>query len=210
MPSTKVDGRATRARRRDETRSRVLEIVERRLRAGEAFTDIKVGELVAEAGLSRTTFYVYFPDKADLLRAWYDDVSRTITAAAEHWWTLGPTATVDELREALSGIIAAYRPHPELMAATHEAVGYDHGVRVAVQGAMEHYIAGLTAHIVDGQRAGFVDPTLPPAETAYWLQWMAERGLHRMARSETGVRGNALLEAYTRIVWNTLYAPTRR
>jgi AcrR family transcriptional regulator len=206
----KVDGRATRARRRDETRLRVMDIVERRLRDGEAFTDIKVGELVAEAGLSRTTFYVYFPDKADLLRAWYDDVSESIMAAAGAWWSLDASATIEDVRAALAGIVAAYRPHPELMAATHEAVGYDHGVRLAVQEAMNRYIAGLADHIRVGQRTGSVDPALPAAETAYWLQWMAERGLHRMVWSEEGERTDALLEAYTRIVWNTLYAPTRR
>lgn len=210
MAEPLTDGRVTRARRREEARARLLEVVERRLRDGETFADIKVGEIVAEARLSRTTFYVYFEDKADLLRAWYDDVSGTIMDAAKAWWALGPTADRDDLREALSGIVAAYRPHPELMAATHEAIGYDRGVRQSVNAAMEAYIAGLAAHIEKGQVAGFVDPDLPPHDTAYWLQWMAERGLHRMVRNESSTRTDALLDAYTRIVWNTLYAPARR
>jgi hypothetical protein len=50
---------------------------------------------------------------------------------------------------------------------------------------------------------------LPAAETAYWLQWMAERGLHRMVRAESRSSQDRLAEAYTSIVWNTLYAPTR-
>lgn len=183
--------------------------MERRLRDGETFADIKVGEIVAEAGLSRTTFYVYFEDKADLLRTWYGDVSSTILNAAQVWWDLDARAEQSDLRAALAGIVAAYRPHPELMAATHEAIGYDHGVRQAVDDAMESYIAGLAAHIERGQVAGFVDPALPPYETAYWLQWMAERGLHRMVRTESS-RADSLLEAYALIVWNALYAPARR
>ena len=205
-----TDGRVTRARRREEARARLLEVVERRLRAGETFAEIKVGEIVAEARLSRTTFYVYFEDKADLLRAWYDDVSVTIMDAAGRWWGLGPAADREDLRAALAGIVAAYRPHPELMAATHEAIGYDQDVRQSVNSAMEHYIAGLSAHIERGQAEGFVDPALPPRDTAYWLQWMAERGLHRMVRNESSTRTDALLDAYTLIVWNTLYAPARR
>jgi TetR/AcrR family transcriptional regulator, ethionamide resistance regulator len=204
-----TDGRWTRAGRRAAARTRLLEVVERRLREGEAFADIKVGEIVAEAGLSRTTFYVYFEDKADLLRTWYDDVSATITAAARAWWALDGTHDQDDLRAALAGIVAAYRPHPELLAATHEAIGDDHGVRQAVNEAMESYIAGLTAHIERGQAGGYVDPALPPHETAYWLQWMAERGLHRMVRTES-TRIDALLDAYTLVVWNTLYAPAVR
>lgn len=210
MAEPVIDGRVTRARRREEARARLLHVVERRLRAGETFADIKVGEIVAEARLSRTTFYVYFEDKADLLRTWYDDVSITIMNAAQTWWALGPTADREDLRTALAGIVAAYRPHPELMAATHEAIGYDQDVRQSVNTAMENYIVGLTAHIEQGQTAGFVDPALPPRDTAYWLQWMAERGLHRMVRNESSDRTDALLDAYTLIVWNTLYAPARR
>ncbi|HEY2220624.1 TetR/AcrR family transcriptional regulator [Actinomycetospora sp.] len=209
MSESPIDGRWTRAGRRAAARTRLLEVVERRLRDGETFADIKVGEIVAEAGLSRTTFYVYFEDKADLLRTWYGDVSSTILNAAQVWWDLDARAEQSDLRAALAGIVAAYRPHPELMAATHEAIGYDHGVRQAVDDAMASYIAGLAAHIERGQVAGFVDPSLPPYETAYWLQWMAERGLHRMVRTESS-RADSLLEAYALIVWNALYAPARR
>jgi hypothetical protein len=49
---TQKSGRA----RRDKVRTKVLSIVERQLRAGETFADISVGSLVAEAGISRTTF----------------------------------------------------------------------------------------------------------------------------------------------------------
>ena len=104
----------------------------------------------------------------------------------------------------------AYRAHPELIAATHEAIGTDHGVREVVDHAMRRYIDGLRAHIETGQAEGFIDPSLPAAETAYWLQWMAERGLHRMVRAESEFGQERLAEAYARIVWNTLYAPTRR
>jgi AcrR family transcriptional regulator len=208
VTGTATDGRRTRAGRRAAARTRLLEVVERRLRDGETFADIKVGEIVAEAGLSRTTFYVYFEDKADLLRTWYGDISATIMAAAQQWWDLDESGDRGDLRAALAGIVAAYRPHPELLAATHEAIGYDRGVRQAVNDAMESYIAGLAAHIERGQAAGFVDPALPPQETAYWLQWMAERGLHRMVRTEA-TRIDALLDAYTLVVWNALYAPAR-
>jgi hypothetical protein len=129
--------------------------------------------------------------------------------AAQVWWDLDGSAERSDLRTALAGIVAAYRPHPELMAATHEAIGYDRGVRKAVDDAMESYIAGLAAHIERGQLDGFVDPSLPPHETAYWLQWMAERGLHRMVRTESA-RADPLLDAYAMIVWNSLYAPARR
>ena len=130
--------------------------------------------VVAEAGISRSTFYAYFVDKTKLLRTWYAEFTEVILGAAQAWWSLDGTATKDELRAALKRIMDAYRAHPELMAATHEAIGTDHGVREAVDDAMRRYIDGLRGHIENGQAGGFIDPSLPAAETAYWLQWMAD------------------------------------
>ncbi len=196
--------------RRDELRTQVLSIVENHLRSGETFADISVASVVGDAGISRSTFYAYFVDKTTLLRTWYAEFSQVILDAVQSWWSLDGTATKDDVRAALERIMDVYRAHPELIAATHEAIGNDHGVRQVVDDAMRRYIDGLRAHIEVGQADGFIDPSLAAAETAYWLQWMAERGLHRMLRAELGSNQGRLAEAYARIVWNTLYAPTRR
>jgi TetR/AcrR family transcriptional regulator, ethionamide resistance regulator len=196
--------------RRDELRARVLSIVERQLRSGATYADVNVASVVAEAGISRSTFYAYFVDKTTLLRTWYGEFTQVILDAVQSWWSLDGTATKEDVRAALERIMDAHRAHPELIAATHEAIGTDHGVREAVDDAMHRYIDGLQAHIETGQADGFIDPSLPAAETAYWLQWMAERGLHRMVRAGSESTQERLAEAYAAIVWNTLYAPTRR
>ncbi|MDT5134336.1 MAG: TetR/AcrR family transcriptional regulator, ethionamide resistance regulator [Mycobacterium sp.] len=196
--------------RRDALRAQVLSIVEQHLRSGTTYADVSVASVVAEAGISRSTFYAYFVDKSNLLRTWYAEFTQVILDAAQTWWSLDGTATKDDVRAALEQIMDAYRAHPELMAATHEAIGTDHGVREAVDEAMRRSIDGLRAHIETGPADGFVDPSLPAAETAYWLQWMAERGLHRMVRAESGSSQERLADAYAGIVWHTLYAPTRR
>jgi len=195
--------------RRDALRAQVLSVVERQLRSGATYSDINVATVVAEAGISRSTFYAYFVDKTTLLRTWYAEFTEVILDAAQAWWSLDGTATQEDVRAALERIMDAYRAHPELMAATHEAIGNDHGVREAVDAAMREYIEGLQAHIETGQAGGFIDPLLPAAATAYWLQWMAERGLHQMVRAESESSQQRLAEAYAGIVWNTLYAPTR-
>src|SRR5271166_1286491 len=171
--------------RRDALRAQVLSIVERQLRSGETFADISVASVVAEAGISRSTFYAYFVDKTTLLRDWYAEFTHVILGAVQAWWSLDGTATKEDVRAALERIMDAYRAHPELISATHEAIGNDHGVREAVDDAMRRYIDELRTHIEAGQAGGFIDPSLPAPETAYWLQWMAERGLHRMLRTES-------------------------
>lgn len=191
-------------------RTQLLVIVEQHLRSGATYADINVANVAAEAGISRSTFYSYFVDKTNLLRTWYVEFTQVVLGAAQQWWSLDATATKADVRDALEHIIDAYRPHPELMAATHEAIGTDHGVREAVAGSMRQYIDGLRAHIETGQAAGFIDPGLPAYETAYWLQWMAERGLHMTARRDPETGPTQMTEAYASIVWNTLYAATHR
>jgi AcrR family transcriptional regulator len=195
--------------RRDALRAEVLAAVERHLRAGVSFAALNVADVAKECGISRSTFYAYFVDKTNLLGTWYEEFNLQLLAVARQWWALDASVTRAQLAGVLANIIEAYRPHPELLAATHEAIGLDERVREAVEVAMQQYIAGLREHIETGQRAGFVDHTLPPNETAYWLQWMSERGLHMMGRRGSGGELEQMLEAYTGIVWNTLYAPAR-
>jgi AcrR family transcriptional regulator len=186
---------------------RLLGIIRRRLELGEKFHELGVEELVLEAGISRTTFYVYFEDKNDLLRAWFRAVTDEINQVAAEWWLLPPGPTRTELREALAKIVHTYRPYTALLSATHEAVGYDAATRELVVEAMKAYVDGLRVHIEAGQAGGFIDMSLPAAQTAYWLQWMAERGLHQIPVDADEHEITQLIDAYAGIVWNALYAP---
>lgn len=201
----KPEGR--RAARRDEIRRLLLDVAEGLLDQGAAFGEIPVERLVSAAGLSRSTFYVYFEDKSDLLVAWFGEITHDLESAARQWWELGPDSTRDDLRVALAAIVKTYRPHTTLMAALYDEAPSDAGLRQLVTGMMDANVAGLRKHIRAGQRAGFVDPTLLPAETAGWLTWMAERGLHRLVRGASDAEAERLVESYTSIVWNTLYRP---
>lgn len=201
--------RTRRTERRDEARVELLAILERLLREGESYHEISVDRLAGEAGLSRTTFYVYFEDKGDLLSGWFADATADLMAAAGRWWSLGPGVTREELRAALAHIVDRYRPHVPLMSAMHDAAGADPAARAAVASAMRGYITALRTHLETGQREGFVDPALPPAETAFWLQWMAERGFHQAAATTDPAAVGRLVDAYAHIVWNALYTAAR-
>ncbi|GAA0606020.1 TetR/AcrR family transcriptional regulator [Sporichthya brevicatena] len=209
MPSITRKAQSSRAQRRDDIRAKLLTAVEQMLAEGESFTELSVERLVAQAGVARSTFYVYFEDKGELLRAWLEDITDSLDDSATDWWGLDATADRDDLRKALSSIVLTYRPHTNLMAAAFDAAAYDPAVREAAMGLIAHNTAGLRKHIKVGQREGFVDPNLPAAEVAEWLTWMAERGLHQLVRGAPDATVEALIDAYTAIVWNTLYAPCK-
>ena len=176
---------------------------------GESFAELSVERLVTEADISRSTFYVYFEDKGDLLRAWFGEINLELEEAAKGWWQLDERLTRADLHAALDRVVRSYRPHTALMAATFDTAAYDPAVRGLVEEAVTVSVAGLRKHIRSGQAAGFVDPSLLPAQTASWLTWMAERGFHQLVRGASDAEVSRLVESYTAIVWNVLYAPTR-
>jgi AcrR family transcriptional regulator len=206
MPSVTRRSHGNRAQRRDDVRRRLLTVVEELLKGGESYAEISVERLVSEAQLSRSTFYVYFEDKGDLLRAWFAQVVEELEDAATAWWNLDETATRDDLRAALARIVHTYRPHTTLMAALYEMSPYDATVREEVTAMMSSNIGGLRKHIQRGQKQGWIDPGLLPTETAGWLTWMAERGQHQMVLGADDAEVEKLIDAYTDIVWNSLYA----
>jgi AcrR family transcriptional regulator len=206
MPSVTRKSHGNRAQRRDDVRKRLLAVVEELLTRGDSYAEISVERLVSEAKLSRSTFYVYFEDKGDLLRAWFAQVIEELEDAAAGWWELDGSATKADLRAALAQIVNTYRPHTTLMAALYDMSSYDATVREEVTTMMSRNTAGLKRHIQRGQKQGWIDPELLPTETAGWLTWMAERGQHQMVRMADDAEVEALVDAYADVVWNTLYA----
>jgi AcrR family transcriptional regulator len=199
-----------RADRREQVGDRLLAAVEALLAEGSTYPEISVERMVGAAGMSRSTFYVYFEDKGQVLRAWFARIAEELAGAASAWWRLDGDVTRTDVHGALRTIVDTYRPHMALMAAVYDAATYDAGVREEVDTMMRANAAGLRKHIRAGQEAGWIAPNLPPAETAAWLTWMAERGFHLMLRQADDAQLRALTDAYTDVVWNALYAPVAR
>jgi AcrR family transcriptional regulator len=187
--------------RRDLNTRRLLPAVERLL---EDFTypELSVDQMVAEADISRSTFYNYFEDKNDLLRALTADAMGAITDATRRWWSLPPQASRDDLRLALQYLYESYAPHAALMRAVSESLPHDPGVRAAFTDYMRNGAEGIAGHIRAGQQAGVLRPDLDAAQAAEWLVWMFERGLSQLRPS---VRDpERVVDAVTDIVWKGL------
>jgi len=208
MASITRTTQASRARRRAAIRHELLGAVERCLEST-TFTELSVERLVREAGIARSTFYVYFEDKGDLLAALVEDVIDALIEAAGHWWRLAPDAEKADLREAMEQIADTYRTHRVVMAAAVEASAYDERIAEQVASLVDRAVAAVAVHIRDGQGAGSVDRSLDPRQTAVWLTWMTERGLFQLVSPADAEQTDRLLQAMTDIVWNVLYAPTR-
>jgi len=204
-PSTRSrhsDREARRAATRDRLRS-ALDVLHGQ---GLRYTEISVEKLSGTAQLTRTTFYVYFEDKVDLLLAWLDDVRNDVGAVPAAWATSDTAPTRAELRGLIDAAIARYRPHAAVLAAARDTALFESRVDAAYRMLVRHSVDDLREHIELGQRGGWIQPTLAAPEVATWLASMVHRGLSASPPTDDAAYAERL-EDYADIFWNTVYRP---
>jgi TetR/AcrR family transcriptional regulator, ethionamide resistance regulator len=202
-------GKPTRRQRQEKGRALLLGAAQRLLSRGESFSALSIGRLAAEAGIPRTRFYVYFEDKNELLRVWFEYPSVDVARASTAWWRLDGNSSKEDLRLALRGLVETYRPHHVVVSAMLDAATTDPAIREALNAMMAGNTANLREHIERGQREGWVDRRLLAAETAAWLSWGSERGVFQLPPDAVGAELDRVVDAYTEFVWRILYAPAR-
>jgi AcrR family transcriptional regulator len=199
--------RSNREQRRDEIVQALSRAVERLYAHGEAYTNVSVGRLVKEAGISRTTFYVYFVDKGDLIYALTEQVVEALVETTRYWWELPAGATKHDLREALRHTREVNVAG--VMASIVDVASYDAVIRRRYEDLVARSASEAAKYIREGIRDGFVNADVDPDATADCLCWMIERGLREVGRPDSAHDPERWLTALTDVIWNTLYRGTR-
>ena len=208
MPAVTRKAKVTRAERREEIARRLFVVVEGLLADGSAFSEISVEQLITEAGIARSTFYVYFEDKGALMVELMERVTQEIGSAAGDWFSLPPNATRAKLRKALAKLADAYRQHGRMLSAVIEAAAYDPRVREQYGVVMQHRFEDMNDNFIPQQRAGAIRQDIKVTAVTPWLAWMFERGLYQEVGQGDELSASAL-DGVTSVVWQTLYEGTR-
>ncbi len=194
-----------REQRREQMERRLLDATERLMRDGASFTELSVDRLSGEAGISRASFYIYFEDKGHLLRRLAGQVFGDLTDSARSWWSVAGRHDPDDVRTAMSRIIATYRRHQPVLVALNEMAAYDpltgQTYRELLTGISEQF-----THVIEaGQADGSIRPGLAPLTTASALTWMVERACHQNLPTKPRDYDDELAATLTEIVWGALY-----
>ncbi|MFA6576641.1 MAG: TetR/AcrR family transcriptional regulator [Nocardioides sp.] len=182
-----------------------IDAVSPMLAGGESYSDISVERLITTVDVSRSTFYSYFDDKADLLRAMGEDVTQDLAEAGSHWFELGLPADREALRAALRPLFDTYRRHQMILRSITDAASYDAGIRSLHAALVARAGAGLQDHL-ERLAAERPEPELDVQRTAVWLVWMLERGLYQVVAPAGPDEVERLLGALVELVWRCLYA----
>ena len=186
-----------------------VSVVEQLVENGVRYADLSVEAIITAGGISRSTFYVYFDDKGDLLVAMAQDVIGDLLADGASWWELPVDATREDLRKALRVPIDTYRKHQIILGTIAETAAYDPRAQEQQQNLINQVVAALTSYIGDAQRAGVADAHLDAARTAQWLIWMIERGLYQLVGTGDDDEVEHQLDSLVEIVWRVVYLSGR-
>ncbi|MGO9761511.1 MAG: TetR/AcrR family transcriptional regulator [Solirubrobacteraceae bacterium] len=202
MPS--VTRRAARSpEHREAVIRQVAEAVERLLEDGRGYTTLGVQRIAEEAGIARSTFYLYFPDKTALLMRVTESATEELFAAAGSWLQEG-FADLAALEQTLQGVIAQQREHAALLAALTEVAGYDERVAQFWRRRVGGFVDLLRGRIADGQHAGTIAPALDPGTTAAWIAWGTERLVAQHVAANPPDEDEHLAAGLARAIWTTL------
>ena len=170
-------GRGRRAARAsgDDRERAILETAERLLEE-KRLNEISVDDLAKGAGISRPTFYFYFPSKDAVVLTIIDRLVAAATGSREE-----ALATMAEgelragLRQALADLYGAFRSRRAVTLAAAELRMRNPEARELWSEVMEGWVADVTA-VIEAERArGAAPPGQPARDVAIALVQMNER-----------------------------------
>ncbi|MBA4867064.1 TetR/AcrR family transcriptional regulator [Streptomyces sp. PSKA54] len=150
------------ADRRAALEKRILSVIEECLRGGVTYTELSVEQIAQAAGISRSTFYLYFRDKVDVLLRLSGSLKTKSYAIAAAWRPTGPDGGVDGLARTYELTLRHYREHAALLAAINEVAAYDPLVHEAWTADQDRFIDNLVTVLKEEQRAGRTPADIDP------------------------------------------------
>ncbi|RJQ79773.1 TetR/AcrR family transcriptional regulator [Pseudonocardiaceae bacterium YIM PH 21723] len=189
--------------RSSELEQRVLSSVLRLLADGTRYTELPVQRILEEAGIARSTFYHYFPDKAQLLIKLAELATADIWQSAEQWWRSDHSDGETGLVPVLLTAITQVRENRLVLRAIREVAAYDRTVAEYWISRMTPYLELSRSRLEELRAAGKIGEWVDPARTAQIMAWTMERvvGLHHIPPEDDERWATAL----ARSAWLIIY-----
>lgn len=130
-----------------EARERIVAAAERLLRE-RPYRELDVGQVMAEAGLSRTIFYRHFDSLAAIVSALLDEIEAD----------LFPVLETETMEEILRAAVTTFARHGRFLRAVQAAAFHDPTVEHAYRAMFDRFTATMTGQMREGMAAGRVAP----------------------------------------------------
>lgn len=191
--------------RRAATETAVFDAVERLLDGGARYTELGVEQISVGAGIGRSTFYVHFADKTDLLVRLVRARTADLFGAADRWLATDPDAGWEGLRDVLAEVCRQRRAQAAAINALAEVATYDRDVAGFWRGQVTGFADRLARRLAADKRRGLTVPDLDPASTATFVTWGVERALEQQTLTRSPRTDRRLVDAMARGIWSAFY-----
>ena len=179
LPAAPGGSRGRRARRPSgDDRERAILATAEDLLGQRPLADISVDDLARGAGISRPTFYFYFPSKDAVVLALLDRVVEEARASRSSALRRAGDDVRASWRAALEAVRSTFAAHPAVISAVASLLATSAEVRGLWSAVMDGFVED-TAAAIEAERARGAAPDGPPArDLAVALNWMNERVIH--------------------------------
>jgi TetR/AcrR family transcriptional regulator, ethionamide resistance regulator len=193
----------------DDRELAILETAERLLE-GRPLAEISVDDLAKGAGISRPTFYFYFPSKEAVLLTLLDRVSVEADSALDSLLAHPPSDRFAIWRTGINVFVETFRAHRSVSAAAASLKFTNSEVHDLWAGFMQKWIAH-TAEVIEAERArGAAPVTLPAHELSTALNLMNESVMtSSFAGYQPSVPDERILDTLVHIWVTSIYGEQR-
>lgn len=168
------------------------------------FRELSVDEIMARTSLSRSSFYVYFRDRHDLLLRLVQAIGDELMAMADRWLE-GRGDPGSDARAALEGLTVVYAEHGAVMRAIADGARTDRDVEQVYEGLLDRFVIASSTHIAEQIERGEIE-RIDALETARALVWATEAYLVRTLGSNPPRQPpDVVVETLARIWVRVLY-----
>ena len=198
-------GRRARRPSGDDREKAILATAERLL-AERGLYEISVDDLARGAGISRPTFYFYFPSKEAVVLSLLDRVAEEARATRGRALEEAGEDVPELWRRGLVSILETFKEHRSLMLAVSQMVPESEEVRRLWARIMDGFAEDIQLGI-DSERARRAAPGgIPSRQLAIALNWMTERTFAAtLAGQEPCLDEEEALEVLLRIWSRAIY-----
>ncbi|UUO02256.1 TetR/AcrR family transcriptional regulator [Mycolicibacterium novocastrense] len=176
-----------------------------------SLADISVDDLAKGAGISRPTFYFYFPSKDAVLRALVEQViDEADRNADDAMGGMDPAVDPAGVWKAINALFGTFGAHRAVTLAGADARPTNPDVRALWSRFMQKWIDHTTASIESERARGEAPETIPAQDLATSLNLMNERTmLAAFASEQPAVSPDQLVNTLAHIWVTSIYGTTR-
>ncbi|MFY9265611.1 MAG: TetR/AcrR family transcriptional regulator [Solirubrobacterales bacterium] len=209
LPQTQEPGQARGRRVRrasgDERESAILETAEALLES-QPFHEISIDDLARGAGISRSTFYFYFPSKEAVLLTLLDGVIAHADAGHDRAKAMLENNPAAFLRDSINAYVTSFGSHRAVTLAGAEAHATNPEVRKLWNQVREGWVQEAASAIAAERDRGAAPPGPPARDLAIALIQMNEGVLRAtFAGDEPAVDEDDLIDVLHSIWLNAVY-----